>query len=99
MPLAVWAFRMLPPERSGGLVSTRREALPVPEELLGEVEAALSELSLCGVQGAPRPLTDRFRRLENRCRDEGLVCFEREVRADRETAPIHPGLLGVQSAA
>ena len=73
VPLAVWGFRLLEPERTGGLVSTRREALPAPEGLLAELEQALLELALDGVSGAPGVLTDRFVRLEGRCRAEGLV--------------------------
>ncbi len=73
VPLAVLAFRLLLAEREGGLVSTRRETLPVPTELLTEVEQALAQLALSGIQGAPRTLADRLRRLEERCRSEGLV--------------------------
>jgi len=73
VPLAVWAFRLLPPERSGGVVATRTEAYPVPGELLERIENALLELALTGVQGAPRTLIDRFRRLDEESRAAGLV--------------------------
>lgn len=73
VPLAIWAFRMLEAEKSGGLLSTHKEALPVPEALLEELEQTLLALAESGIAGAEQALTDRMRRLENRCRETGLV--------------------------
>lgn len=73
VPLAVWAFRMLETERPGGLLSTHREALAVPTDLLDGGERFLFDLVDAGISGAPQALMDRCRRLENRCRETGLV--------------------------
>ncbi len=73
VPLAVWAFRLLPAERTSGYVSTQQEAPAAPVELLDEVEAALMELCELGVAGASNVYGDRLRRLRGRCQDEGLV--------------------------
>ncbi|HEU4321769.1 MAG TPA: hypothetical protein VFS21_01350 [Roseiflexaceae bacterium] len=70
--LAVWAFRLLPPDRNSGLVETAPPAAP-PIDLLDALEAALRELAALGLSGAAQPLTDRLRRLEQRCRTAGLV--------------------------
>lgn len=73
VPLAVWAFRLLPAERTSGYVSTQQEAPDPPVELLDDVEAALMELCELGVSGASRIYGDRLRRLLGRCQEEGLV--------------------------
>lgn len=73
VPLVIWAFRLLGAEQVGGLVTTRKASLPVPTKLLDEIGQALMELVGLGVAGAPSPLIDRLRRLEARCRDEGLI--------------------------
>lgn len=73
VPLAVWAFRKLPEEQSGGLLTTRPEALPVPEPPLAELEQALCEYAVPGLQGAPRTMVERLRRIEKRFREVGLV--------------------------
>ncbi|MGV3721802.1 MAG: hypothetical protein ACO1SX_12895 [Actinomycetota bacterium] len=70
---AVWAFRLLAAERASGTISTRQQALPVPEELLGELDASLAELAADGVANLPPAFPDRLRRLEARCVSEGLV--------------------------
>ena len=73
VPLAVWAFRLLPAERSSGYVSTQEQTLAPPVELLDDVEAGLTELCQAGVSGASRVFGDQLRRLRRRCQDEGLV--------------------------
>ncbi len=73
VPLAVWAFRELPPERLSGIVSTRQIRLTTPTELLDEIETALAELAHYGLANLPSPLLDRLRRLETRCRTAGLI--------------------------
>jgi len=71
--LAVWAFHLLPAEKQTGLIATRKETPPVPLSLLAELEKRLLELARVGVSNYPPSLMDHFRRLENRCREEGLV--------------------------
>jgi hypothetical protein len=73
VPLVVWAFRLLEAERAGGLISTQLTSLPTPVPVLDEIEDAVRTLAALGISGAPGPVIDRFRRLEARCRQEGLV--------------------------
>jgi hypothetical protein len=73
VPLAVWAFRLLEPGRSSGLVSTRPQRLPVPTALLAEIERRLADLALPGLSGLPNSLRDHLRRLEMDCREQGLI--------------------------
>ena len=79
--LAVWAFRCLPPDADGGLVSTKTASLPIPTELLDAIELALAELAAIGVAGAAQAFTDRLRRLEEQTRSAGLV-WPAEILAD-----------------
>lgn len=81
VPVAVWAFRLLPPEQAAGIVSTRREPAVIPTRLLDEMEAAIRTLAEVGMAGAPSPLIDRLRRLETLCRQEGLI-WPAEILAD-----------------
>jgi hypothetical protein len=73
VPLTVWAFRLLAPGSEAGLISTRTAAMPVPTALIGEVETCLEDLSFYGLANLPTVMLDRLRRLEARCREEGLV--------------------------
>ncbi|MCC2670494.1 MAG: hypothetical protein K0Q72_2965 [Armatimonadetes bacterium] len=73
VPLAVWAFRMLDADRSSGTFSTRKEAYPVPSDLLDEIEASLLELCAAGAAGTASSAIDRLRRLETRSREAGLI--------------------------
>ena len=51
VPPAVWAFRMLEPSATAGLVSTQQSALPVPPTLLDDLEGALQEWVEHGIFG------------------------------------------------
>jgi hypothetical protein len=73
VPLAVWAFRLLETTQSSGIVSTRPTAYPVPTALLDEIERQLEQLAQCGLAGVSQVFCDRLRRLERRCRTQGLV--------------------------
>ena len=64
VPLAVWAFRRLPPDRPSGIVSTQQDDLPAPLDLLDGGEALLGELIDNGFSGLPPTWNDRARRLE-----------------------------------
>jgi len=70
---AVWAFRQVDPKRSAGTVSTSQAAQPAPLELLNELDSALSALAVDGVAHFGQALVDRFRRLESRCTESGLI--------------------------
>jgi hypothetical protein len=73
VPLAVWAFRLLPPEQPFGVVNTGGRAPPVPPEVLTEVDALTVELVESGFSGATQQWADRLTRLEARLRAEGLT--------------------------
>ena len=73
VPPAVWAFRMLGPSASAGLLSTQRTALPIPADLLDEIEVMLLEWIELGISGAPRAWSDRLARLEARCLADDLA--------------------------
>lgn len=73
VPLAIWAFRRLAVERPAGLVSTQPGPLPVPGDLLEEIESILMEWTEPGLAGATRAWRERVGRVEARCRNEGLV--------------------------
>lgn len=72
-PLAVWAFRLLAEEQISGIVETAAMPAAVPAPLLDEIDQALRELATLGLGGAPQALIERMRRLEQRCRAEGLL--------------------------
>lgn len=82
VPLAMWAFRLLETTQSSGIVSTRQTPYSVPTALLDEIEQQLQQLAQVGISGASQavcgsfgvaPCADRLRRLELRCREQGLV--------------------------
>jgi hypothetical protein len=73
VPLAIWAFRKLPPEESQGIISTAAESIAVPTALLDEVERLVVELADVGIAGINSVLRDRFSRLEQQCRRHELV--------------------------
>jgi len=73
VPLAVWAFRLLEADKPGGIVSTRKMMWPVPDQLLDDIGRSLQDFAGAGLAGVSQALMDRFRRLEARCRVEGLV--------------------------
>jgi hypothetical protein len=73
VPLAVWAFRRLEPDRIAGILATAAKAPPAPVALLDDLEAAALAFTEYGASGAPRTWGDRLTRLENACRDADLV--------------------------
>src|SRR5262249_5133371 len=73
VPLAIWAFRMLPAERTAGLIAAQQAELPVPALLLDELETLLIELASGGVAGCGASWPQRLTRLEAGLRSVGLV--------------------------
>jgi hypothetical protein len=73
VPLAVWAFRLLQPDRAAGIVAAGEKAPPAPAGLLDELEAAALDLTEYGVSGAAPTWADRLTRLEEACRKANLV--------------------------
>jgi hypothetical protein len=73
VPLAVWAFRLLDPARSSGILATGERAPPAPVALLDDLERAALEFAEYGASGAPPAWVDRLRRLEEACRGGDLV--------------------------
>lgn len=71
--LAVWAFRLLDAAAASGVVETAPSAGEAPLALLDAIDAALAELAACGLSAAPQPLVERLRRLDLRCREQGLI--------------------------
>ena len=81
VPLAVWAFRLLEPDRSAGVLATIAVSPPIPIALLDDIEAALLAFTEYGVSGAPAAWTDRLTRLDAACREADLV-WPAEILAD-----------------
>ena len=73
VPLAIWAFRKLPAEKTAGLVSTQEADAPVPTEALDAAEAVLIELARQGIAHLPAAWKDRMIRLEKGFRAAGLA--------------------------
>ncbi|MEP0873942.1 hypothetical protein NDA01_30000 [Trichocoleus desertorum AS-A10] len=73
VPLVVWAFRLLETTQSSGIVATRQTPYSVPTALLDEIEQQLQQLAQVGISGASQAVGDRLRRLELRCREQGLI--------------------------
>ena len=71
--LAIWGFRRLAADQTAGIVDSRRDPYPVPDDLLTDISATLDELATYGVANAPPPLWDGLRRLDARCRAGGLI--------------------------
>lgn len=81
VPLAIWAFRQLPPGQQAGIVSTQQQDLPVPIEVLDTGESLLHQLVTHGLSGLPLTWKDRLRRLEQACLAVDLV-WPSQVLAD-----------------
>jgi hypothetical protein len=73
VPLAVWSFRLLDPEQPSGILSTTATTLPVPADVLDEIEQDLEEFCGHGVSGAGPAWVGRLGRLEEACRRADLV--------------------------
>lgn len=73
VPLSVWAFRELPPDRVGGLLCLQQAELPIPKDHLRLLEGLLGELVCDGISGVAVSWSQRLARLEPQLRDEGLI--------------------------
>src|SRR5262249_8123730 len=73
VPLAVWAFRHLDPQRRAGIVAAGAAAPPVAPDLLSSLDETLVEFASQGISGAGMGWTDRLARLEEKCRSADLV--------------------------
>lgn len=72
VPLAVFAFRALPAEKTSGIVAIEPPA-PPPVELLDELDSALAGLFETGFINLGKSQEGALRRLAERCRTSGLV--------------------------
>jgi hypothetical protein len=81
VPVAVWAFRELPPHRLAGLVSLQDAPLPVPGATLATLDTLLGELYRDGLNGVADSWSHRLGRMEQVMRDEGLA-WPAEIVAD-----------------
>jgi hypothetical protein len=73
VPLAVWAFRRLEPQRNAGILATGEKTPAAPLDLLNEVENAVLDFCEHGVSGAASAWTSLLNRLEEACRQADLV--------------------------
>jgi hypothetical protein len=70
---AVWAFRLLDPQRVSGFVVTGEKRLDLPAGLLDDIETVMRELLDHGVSGAPAAWMSRLARLESTCREANFA--------------------------
>jgi hypothetical protein len=70
---AIWAFRLLEKNQSSGIISTQINPLPIPLELLDEIERALQELLILGIKGITPSLIGRWQRLQQQCLQVELI--------------------------
>jgi hypothetical protein len=73
VPLAVWAFRKLPPDKDAAILSTQQHTLPVPVAVLDQVDDVLLEGAEAGLSAAGSAWRNRLGRLEVACRDAALI--------------------------
>lgn len=73
VPLAVWAFRELPPEKTSGLVSFQLQPPATPTAVLDDVEQFMRNFAADGVANTSPTLAAKLTRLEAACCDEGLT--------------------------
>ncbi|SFH92528.1 hypothetical protein [Planctomicrobium piriforme] len=71
--LAVWAFRELPPDRIGGLLSIHESELSIPKKGLETLHELLRELYRDGLSVVSHSWSARLSRLEPQLRDDGLI--------------------------
>ena len=71
--LAVWAFRLLAPGKTAGLVTTQQVTFSIPTPLLDSGEALLRELAIEGLSTVGPSWRDRVLRLAGRCVEEQLI--------------------------
>ncbi|HTU22941.1 MAG TPA: hypothetical protein VMG10_33190 [Gemmataceae bacterium] len=73
VPLAVWAFRRLEPQRNAGILATGEKTPAAPLDLLNELETAVLDFCEHGVSGVASAWTSRLARLEVACRQADLI--------------------------
>jgi hypothetical protein len=73
VPLAVWAFRLLAPDRSGGMVASGDGPGPPPPGLLDDLEAVVADLLEVGVAGVPDSFAATLARRSAACAEAGLT--------------------------
>jgi hypothetical protein len=73
VPLAVWAFRQLPDDKTAAIISTQTKPLTVPLEVLDQIDETMLAGLEFGLAGAGNPWRDQLSRLETQCRQAGLI--------------------------
>ncbi len=73
IPLAIWAFRLLPEDAESGIVETGHAALTIPGDVLDEIQTVLGDLLELGISGASTASLKRLRGLVHRCQEVGLI--------------------------
>ena len=73
VPLAIWAFRQLPPQQISGIISTETGTASTPEDLLNDIEKALSDLAEMGLAGLSPGFITNLEQLEDRCHRAYLI--------------------------
>lgn len=73
VPLAVWAFRRLEPERNAGILATGEQTPAAPLDLLNDLENAILDFCEHGVSASASAWTSRLTRLEEACRQADLI--------------------------
>jgi hypothetical protein len=73
VPPAVWAFRLLEPDRTAGVLATGEKMPVAPVDLLDELESAVRDFTELGISGATSAWSSRLARLEEACRSADLV--------------------------
>lgn len=73
VPMAVWAFRELPPDRVAGLLSIQQTQLPTPHAQLARLRELIGELATDGIAGVNGSWPQRLSRLEKQLCAAGLV--------------------------
>lgn len=81
VPIAVWAFRELPPDRLTGLLSLQQGILPFPVAALESLDGLLVEFIRMGIGGVSEAWTSQLTRLEQTLRSEGMI-WPAELLAD-----------------
>jgi len=73
VPLAIWAFRELPPQATSGIISTEAADISASQELLRDIAKAVHDLVITGLAGLSPSFVHSLKRLEERCQREYLV--------------------------
>lgn len=94
VPLAVWAFRLLDKGAHSGVVSTHRESMAIPVDILDDIDHAARELVASGFSNLSPAEVVRWRRLETRLRSAELT-WPAEIVAELVT--LHEAYIGSDS--